>query len=222
MTHDNQPPHSDSAASQQLLDQLRWRYAVKRFDPARPVPQEIWESLEQSLILTPSSYGLQPWKFIVITDTEVKAQLPPISWSQRQPQDCSHMVVFAARRSMDANYIDTFFTQLCQTRNLPPETMTNYRNVVVAAIANMQSHLDWNARQVYIALGQLMVSAAVLEIDTCPMEGIVHEEYDKILGLTDSEYTTVVGCAVGYRHPDDKQATAAKVRFDSSEMIVRI
>lgn len=209
-------------ANKQLLDHLRWRYAVKRFDSSRMVPQEAWDLLEQSLILTPSSYGLQPWKFIVITDPTIKAQLPAISWSQKQPQDCSHMVVLAARRSMDANYIDTFFKHLCQTRNLSPETMTSYRNVVVAAIANMQSHLDWNARQVYIALGQLMVAAAVLGIDTCPMEGIVHEEYDKLLGLSESEYTTVVGCAVGYRHPDDKQATAAKVRFNSSDIIVRL
>lgn len=209
-------------ANKQLLDHLRWRYAVKRFDASRTVPEQVWESLEQSLILTPSSYGLQPWKFIVITDPAIKSQLPAISWSQKQPQDCSHMVVFAARRSMDANYIDTFFNHLCQTRNLPPETMTSYRNVVVAAIANMQSHLDWNARQVYIALGQLMVSAAVLGIDTCPMEGIVHDEYDQLLGLANSEYTTIVGCAVGYRHPDDKQATAAKVRFNSSDMIVRL
>lgn len=209
-------------ANKQLLDHLRWRYAVKRFDSSRMVPRETWDLLEQSLILTPSSYGLQPWRFIVITDPTIKAQLPSISWSQKQPQDCSHMVVFAARRSMDANYIDTFFNHLCQTRNLLPETMTNYRNVVVAAIANMQSHLDWNARQVYIALGQLMVSAAVVGIDTCPMEGIVHEEYDKLLGLSESEYTTVVGCAVGYRHPDDKQATAAKVRFSPSDVIVRL
>ncbi len=210
----------NSTDSRQLLDQLRWRYAVKRFDASRRVPDDIWDALQQSLILTPSSYGLQPWKFIVITDAALKAQLPAMSWSQKQPLDCSHMVVFAARRSMDANYVDTFFANLCQTRELPAAAMSGYRNIVVAAIENMKSHLDWNARQVYIALGQLMMSAAMLGIDTCPMEGIVHSDYDKLLGLDESDYTTVVGCAIGYRHPEDKQAIAPKVRFDASEVIV--
>jgi nitroreductase len=213
---------SQQIGIQQLLAQLQWRYAVKRFDPQRRIPNSVWDALEHSLILTPSSYGLQPWKFIVITDPAVKAKLPAISWSQKQPLDCSHMVVFAARRTMDASYIDAFFAHLCQTRQLPAESMSNYRNVVVSIIENMSSHLDWNARQVYIALGQLMVSAAVLGIDTCPMEGIVHTEYDKLLGLEQSDYTTIVGCAVGYRHPDDQQAAAAKVRFAASEMVVHI
>lgn len=206
-------------APQSLLDQLRWRYAVKRFDPQRQVSPEIWDALEQSLILTPSSYGLQPWKFIVITDPNLKAQLPAISWNQKQPLECSHLVVFAARRSMDAEYVDTFFTQLCQTREVPRESMSGYRNLVVAIIEKMHSHLDWNARQVYIALGQLMLSAALLGVDTCPMEGIVHEEYDKLLGLSSSDYTTIVACAVGYRHPEDKQAAAAKVRFSAHHII---
>lgn len=219
---DSQSPVIAGGAPQHLIEQLLWRYAVKRFDPARRVPEDIWDSLEQSLILTPSSYGLQPWKFIVITDPAIKAELPAISWSQKQPLDCSHMVVFAARRSMDAAYVDSFFTHFCQTRELSPETLTGYRNVVVAIVEKMHSHLDWNARQVYIALGQLMVSAALLGIDTCPMEGIVHEQYDKLLGLEGSDYTTIVGCAVGYRHTEDKQAGAVKVRFDASDMIIHL
>ena len=222
MPYDSDFPMEDATSPQHLIAQLRWRYAVKRFDPTRRVPSEIWDSLERSLILTPSSYGLQPWKFVVVTDPAIKAQLPAMSWNQKQPLDCSHMVVFAARRSIDAAYVDDFFAHFCQTRGLPPETITGYRNVVVGIIENMHSHLDWNARQVYIALGQLMVSAALLGIDTCPMEGIVHTEYDKLLGLDGSDYTTIVGCAVGYRHPEDKQAGAAKVRFDASDMIIHL
>ena len=218
MPEEQAPP----PAAQQLLEQLQWRYAVKRFDPQRRVPDETWQTLEQSLILTPSSYGLQPWKFVVITDPAIKAQLPALSWHQKQPLDCSHMVVLAARRTMDATYIDTFIEHVCQTRKLEPQTMAGYRNVLVTVTEKMHSHLDWNTRQVYIALGQLMVSAAVLGIDTCPMEGIDHDQYDRLLGLDATDYTSVVGCAVGYRHPDDAQAHAAKVRFGSSDMIVRL
>lgn len=178
--------------------------------------------LEQSLILTPSSYGLQPWKFVVITDPAIKAKLPSISWSQKQPQDCSHMVVLAARRTMDASYIDSFIDHMCQTRKLEPLALAGYRNVLVKVMDSMHSHLDWNTHQVYIALGQLMLSAAVLGIDTCPMEGIDREQYDQLLGLAGTDYTSAVGCAIGYRHPEDAQAQAVKVRFHAADMILRL
>jgi nitroreductase len=215
-------PHSPKITEQQVLDQLQWRYAVKRFDPSRRLPDATWDTLQQSLILTPSSYGLQPWKFIVITDETIKSQLPALSWNQNQPKDCSHMTVFAARKTMDANYVDSFMTSVQSTRELPNGAMDGYRNVLVRTIEQMDSHLDWNARQVYIALGQLMVTAAMLGVDTCPMEGILHQEYDRLLGLEGSEYTTIVGCAVGYRHPEDPQADAKKVRFSVQEMITRL
>ena len=218
MPEDQSPPE----ATRQLLDHLHWRYAVKRFDPARRVPDQTWQALEQSLILTPSSYGLQPWKFVVVTDPAIKAQLPGMSWSQKQPQDCSHMVVLAARRTMDADYINSFIDHMCQTRKLEPLAMAGYRNMLINIIGNMHSHLDWNTHQVYIALGQLMLSAAVLGIDTCPMEGIDRDQYDQVLGLAGTDYTSAVGCAIGYRHPEDTQAHAAKVRFAADDMIVRL
>ena len=209
-------PHSE------LLSQLQWRYAVKRFDPLRKLPDATWAALEQSLILTPSSYGLQPWKFLVVTSDEVKTQLPALSWNQKQPQDCSHMVVLAARRAMDAEYVDRFMSSVVETRSLQSGAMDGYRRVLVGTIEKMESHLDWNARQIYIALGQLMVAAAMLGVDTCPMEGIDAAAYDRLLGLDGSEYTTIVGCAVGYRHPEDQQASAKKVRFPAPEIIQQI
>ena len=205
--------------SAQLLEQLQWRYAVKRFDPERRIDDETWSVLEEALILTPSSYGLQPWKFIVITDQSLKDQLPAISWNQKQPRDCSHMVVFASRRTMDAEHIDRYMQSVVTTRKLQSGAMDKYRNMLVGIVEQIHDPLDWNARQVYIALGQLMVSAALLGIDTCPMEGIDLAGYDELLQLTDTEFTTLVGCAVGYRHPDDIQATATKVRFSRDDLI---
>ncbi len=208
--------------AQQLLEQLSWRYAVKRFDPNRKVDEVTWRALEQAMVLTPSSYGLQPWKFIVITDELTKAKLPAISWNQKQPQDCSHMVILAAKVSMDAEYVDSFMDNVVSIRGLPADSMVGYRKMLVATIEKMEQHLDWNSRQVYIALGQLMLAAAMLGIDTCPMEGIVASEYDKLLGLTGTGYATVVGCAVGYRHAEDAQATAKKVRFATEAVVQRI
>jgi nitroreductase len=206
---------------QQLIEQLTWRYAVKKFDPAKTIPAAIWQAIEQAIILTPSSYGLQPWKFVVITDPDIKSQLPAISWNQFQPRDCSHMVVLAARETMNAEYVDSYMNSVCSVRGLPTNAMSGYRSVLVTTIEKMETHLDWNARQVYIALGQLMVAAALLGVDACPMEGIVAEEYDKLLELEGTGYKSIVACALGYRHPEDKQSSAKKVRFSDKELIVR-
>lgn len=206
---------------QALIGQLNWRYAVKRFDDSRKLTEEVWNTLQESLLLTPSSYGLQPWKFAVITSAETKAKLPSLSWGQKQPQECSHMVVLAVRKSMDAEYIERFMSSVTETRKLPAGAMDGYRKVLVSTVEKMDNHLDWNARQVYIALGQLMVAAAMLGVDTCPLEGIDTQAYDRLLGFTGGEYTTLVGCAVGYRHPEDAQSQAAKVRFDAEDLIVR-
>ncbi len=209
-------------STEQLLDQLNWRYAVKRFDPTRKLDAATWQALEQALLLTPSSYGLQPWKFVVITDPAIKSQLPAISWNQKQPQDCSHMVVLAAKESMDADYVDEYMSTVIDTRGLPKDAMNGYRKILVSTIEKMDTHLDWNARQVYIALGQLMMAAAMLGVDTCPMEGISAADYDQLLGLSGTGYTSVVACAVGYRHPDDVQAEAKKVRFSAEQLVQKI
>lgn len=208
---------------QQLIECLQWRYAVKRFEASRKIDTETWQALQSSLVLAPSSYGLQPWKFMVITDEATKAKLPAISWNQKQPQDCSHMVVLAARRQVDPAYVDKVIDHIESERQLAGGTMSAYRNFLMATVGKSEiQHLDWNARQVYIALGQLMTAAAVLGVDACPMEGINAAAYDQLLGLTGSDYTTVVGCALGYRHQQDQQAALKKVRFSASEIVTQI
>ena len=206
----------------ELLMQLHWRYAVKSFDPSKTLSDDAWSALEQSMVLAPSSFGLQPWRFIVITDPALKTQLPAISWGQSQPKDCSHMVVFAARRSLDAEYVDSFLESVVNIRGGEKEKLNGYRSVMLGSIQSQSERLlEWNTYQGYIALGQLMTAAAMLSVDTCPMEGIDKAAYDKLLGLEDSEFTTIVGCAVGYRHPDDKYAAAKKVRFSSNIVVDR-
>lgn len=207
----------------ELVDSLQWRYAVKRFDPSKRIDATTWSAIESSLVLTPSSFGLQPWKFIVIGSQENKAKLPAISWNQTQPADCSHMVVFAAKKTVDAKYVDAFLAKTAEVRNVNTESLTGYRNVMLGFLQNTQGrHLAWSSNQVYIALGQLLACAAMLGVDACPMEGIIASEYDKLLGLDGGDYTTVVGCALGYRHPDDQYAALAKVRFDASDSVTHL
>lgn len=207
-----------------LTDALRWRYAVKKFDPTRKVPAEVWSALEQSLVQAPSSFGLQPWKFVVITDQSIKDRLPPISWNQTQPKDCSHMVVLAARKGMAAPDVERYVQRIIQVRDIPGDPMRGYKDMMLGMVnstppAQLQ---EWAAKQVYIALGFLMEACAVLGVDACPMEGIVAPEYDKLLKLPEIGYTAVVGCAVGYRAADDKYAAYPKVRFETSDVIVKI
>lgn len=207
----------------QLVDSFQWRYAVKRFDPTRRIDAATWTALESSLVLTPSSFGLQPWKFFVISSPENKAKLGSISWNQSQPGDCSHMVVFTARKTVDEQYVDTFLAKTAMQRNVSLESLAGYRKVVLGFMQNNTGRqLAWSSNQAYIALGQLLASAAMVGVDACPMEGIVVAEYDKLLGIEESDYTTIVGCALGYRHSEDHYARLPKVRFDVSEMVTHL
>lgn len=209
--------------AEQWLKSLEWRYATKRFDPSRRIDHATWHAVEQSLVLTPSSFGLQPWKFIVITSQEIKDQLPSISWGQSQPKDCSHMVVFASLKELDADYVDRFLQDTARTRSVSLENLNGYRKVILSfAEATRGMHGVWSAHQAYIALGQLMATAAALGIDACPMEGIEPAKYDRLLGLEESPYATRVACALGYRHEEDGYARNAKVRFDPSQVITRM
>ena len=208
-----------------LLAQLNWRYAVKKFDATRKIAPELWSALEQALVLTPSSFGLQPWKFFVVTDAAVKQQLVPVSWGQTQPADCSHHVVFAVRKALAEKEVDHLIGSTVATRGGTAESLKAYRDIMAgfAGKAAQEGWLrEWAVRQVYIALGNFMTSAAMLGVDTCPMEGISPADYDKILGLEGTEFETVVACAAGYRAGDDKYASAPKVRYPASEIIRHI
>lgn len=210
--------------SKTFLEALHWRYATKKFDAARKIPAELWAALEASLVLTPSSYGLQPWKFLVVTDPALRKALVPHSWNQTQPSDCSHFVVFAVRDGMDEAHVDRFVARAASVRGVDPSVLQGYRNMMVSDVVKGPrgaQAAEWAARQAYIALGQFMAVAALAGVDTCPIEGLVPKEYDRILGLEGSGYHTVVACAAGYRAADDKYASAPKVRFEAAEVIER-
>ena len=206
----------------QLLSALNWRYATKIFDAAKKIPTEVWQTLEQSLVLTPTSYGLQPYQFLVIANPVKRAELLPHSWNQHQVVDASHFVVFTARTEMKEADVDKLIQRTTDLRKLPADALNAYRGMMIGDIVNgprgKKAH-EWAARQAYIALGNLMTCAAVLNVDTCPMEGLSPTEYDKILNLADSGYATVMACALGYRAAGDKYASLAKVRYETKDVV---
>jgi len=205
-----------------IVSSLKWRYACKVFDAAKKIPAETWSSLEESLVLTPSSFGMQPWKFLVIQDPELREQLVPHAWNQRQVADCSHLVVMTTFREMPEDHIDTNIRRMMEVRGGTPEALIGFRNMVAGFRQSGQEKGwlgDWAKQQSYIALGQFMLAAALLKIDTCPMEGFVAAKFDEILGLTGGAYTTAVLCPAGYRSEDDKYAVLPKVRFSPGDVI---
>lgn len=210
--------------SQDLLSALRWRYATKQFDATCKISTDVWDALEESLVLTPSSFGLQPWKFLVVSDPAVRAQLLPESWGQTQVTDASHFVVLVARTDMAMPDIDAWVSRMAEVQGKTEDSLAPMKGMIAGFAERMsvEERHAWNARQVYIALGQLMTSAAVLGIDTCPMEGISPAAYDRVLGLENSGYATAVACALGYRSEADKYATTPKARFEREAVIEHI
>ncbi len=206
----------------ELVNAMNWRYATKKFDPSRHIPADAWNALAESLVLTPSSYGLQPWKFVVITNKEIMERLVPHSWHQRQVADCSHLVVFAIRKNVDVAHVDSFIARTADVRGIDASSIEGYRKMMLSDVVHGPRSLhanEWAARQVYIALGNFMTSAALLQVDTCPLEGIDAAKYDKELGLPERGFATVVACAAGYRANDDKYSGATKVRFAHEQVI---
>jgi nitroreductase len=206
----------------QLLAALKWRYATKVFDAAKKIPTDVWHALEQTLVLTPTSYGLQPYRFLIVQDAAKRAALLPNSWGQKQVVDCSHFVVFAARTEMKEADVDKLIQRISLVRGIPADSIKFYRDMMLGDVVNGPrgkiAH-EWATRQAYIAIGNFMTCCAVLGVDACPMEGINPPEYDKILGLEGSGYKTVVACAAGYRAASDKYAALAKVRYETGDLV---
>lgn len=205
-----------------LFKQLNWRYACKKFDPTKKIREADWNILIESLRLSASSYGLQPWKFIVIQNPEIRKQLLPLSWGQTPVTDASHFVVLTYKEKMDEAHIDKFIQETAKVRGMDASTLGGYKDMMIGDLVKgprAQIINWWAQRQVYIAMGTILTTAAMMEIDTLPMEGLDPAGYDKVLGLEGSGYKTVAAVACGYRAADDKYQHAKKVRFETKDVV---
>ena len=208
----------------QLNKLLSYRYATKIFDPTKKISVAEKDALISSLHLSPSSFGLQLWKFFVVEDPAVREKLKAESWGQGQVTDASHYVVLAAETNIDEVRVDRWMTCLASSQGIEPEKLSGLKEMLMGFVYSMDEtqKVEWAKKQVYIALGQLMTSAALLGLDTCPLEGINPVAYDEILGINDKNYTTVVACAIGYRSSEDHHALAPKARFPLHEVVETI
>jgi nitroreductase len=205
-----------------LQETLSWRYATKKFDPSKRIPSDVWKALEASLVQAPSSFGLQPYKFIVLTDPALREKVKAVSWNQSQVVDCSHYVILTYRKDLGAEWVDKFMARTAEVRGSTIESLQGYRGIILGALAGgpMAGKVDdWAIRQAYIAFGTLMLAAAELGVDACPIEGMMASQVDEILGLGAQGLGSVAACALGYRSPDDKYATLPKVRFPVETLV---
>ncbi len=202
-----------------ILTQLQWRYATKQFDKTKHIDSATLKKITDSLVLTPSSFGLQPWKFIVISEPTLKESLLPHSWNQPQITDCSHLIVLMAKEHVTKEDIDLFLDDSVAKRGGSRDDLKDYEGMMNGFINRMSedAKFNWAKNQVYIALGQLLTTAALLEVDACPLEGISPQDYDSVLGI--EGYKTVLACALGYRLDGDKYADLEKIRFSSDTII---
>lgn len=208
----------------ELLNCLNWRYAVKQFDTERKIPINQWAVLERALVLSPSSYGLQPWKFIVIEDMQMRQRLLLPAMGQRQIVDSSHLVIFAARTSITESDISHWLDRVMTVRKISDEKVTAYKTTMNGDLVTGPRHAiaaEWAKRQAYLALGVFLTSAAVIGIDTCPMEGFDPKAFDDILGLPALGYTSAVIATAGFRSPNDHTANETKIRFPLTEVVLQ-
>ncbi len=204
---------------------MHWRCAVKSYDQTRRIPPELWQTLEDMLVLSASSYGLQPYGFFVVLDPAIRAKLRAAARGQTPVTDASHVVVFAIRKDLDAAYVERYVERIAEVRSLPVESLRRMRDTMIGDLVTGPRHAwidHWAARQTYLALGNFLTCAAVLGVDATPMEGFEPPKVDEILGLPAKGYAAVVCAAAGYRNPDDAYAKQPKVRFPADALIHRI
>jgi nitroreductase len=207
-----------------FIENQNWRYATKKFNREKKVSVTDLELLKDAIQLSSSSYGLQPYKVLIIENEEIRKQLQPASWGQSQIVDASHLLVFANITTVDADYITNYAENMATTRNIPFESVKGYADFMIGNITKLtpEQQTIWAQKQTYLALGNLLNAAAELKIDVTPMEGFVPDQYDEILGLKEKGLHATLVATVGYRHDEDDSQHYAKVRKPKSELFETI
>ncbi len=207
-----------------FIENQNWRYATKKFNSEKKVSNSDLEILKEAIQLSSSSYGLQPYKVIIVENEEIRKQLQPASWGQSQITDASHLFVFASIINVDSEYITRYAENMANTRNIPFDSVKGYADFMIGNITSLtpEKQIIWAQKQAYLALGNLLNAAAELKIDVTPMEGFLPEQYNEILGLAEKGLHATLVATIGYRHDEDDTQHYAKVRKPKSELFETI
>jgi nitroreductase len=209
----------------ELIQKLQWRYATKKMNAAKVVPQDKVESILEAARLAPTSSGLQPFEIIVVTNPEVRAQIKPIAWGQGQITDCSHLLVFAAWDDYTPERINMMFDLTNDERGVKNEGWENYRNLLLGSYPQRGAEVNFQhaARQTFIGVGTALIAAAFEEVDSTPMEGFDPKALDEILSLRSRGLRSVAIMPLGYREEDkDWLVNLKKVRRPRDKFITEV
>ncbi|HEY4629630.1 MAG TPA: NAD(P)H-dependent oxidoreductase, partial [Flavobacterium sp.] len=207
-----------------FLEHQNWRYATKKFDTTKKIAAEDLNILKEAIRLSSSSYGLQPYKVIIVENPELRAKIQPVAWGQSQIVDASHLIVFANRTTINETEIDAFFKNMSETREIPLEALSGYQGFMKGKINELSEDAQniWNSKQTYLALGNLLNAAAELKIDVTPMEGFSPVDVNEILGLNALGLNASLIATVGYRHTEDATQHLKKVRKSNEELFITL
>lgn len=212
----------NTVSSEVISAQLNWRYATKTFDSSKKISDQDWNLFADAICLTPTSYGLQPVKALLVQNPEKRKELRAVSWNQSQVEDCSHFVVLATLKKVNEEWVKRYVSRISEVRGVPTEQLKAYEDMMMGDIVRgprSETAHFWAQRQAYITMGFLLETAALRGIDACPMEGLDPVQYDKILGLSGSDFATVAAVALGYRSAADNYQHLKKVRFKPEQLI---
>lgn len=209
----------------ELLQKLQWRYATKKMNPAKAVPQEKVDRILEAARLAPTSSGLQPFEIIVVSNPEIREQIKPKAWGQGQITDCSHLLVFAAWDNYTPERINEMFDRTNAERGGSNEGWENYRKLLLSnyPARDAQTNFEHAARQAYIGLGAALIAAAFEEVDATPMEGFDAKALDQILNLPARGLRSVAIMPLGYREEDkDWLVNLKKVRKPRAQFVTEL
>lgn len=207
-----------------LNEALHWRAAVKQFDTTKKLEAGVVKKLLETTLLSASSFGLQPWKIVCVSDDEIKAKLGEAGYGQTQFSTASHIIVFAVNKNVDGAYVDHYMSEMARIREVSLEVLAGFSETIKSTINSRSADevVIWSSRQVYIALGTLLAAASLDGIDASPMEGFDGDRFDEILGL-DQENCHALACvALGYRSAEDQYSQMKKVRFSYQELVKEV
>ncbi|WP_396601341.1 NAD(P)H-dependent oxidoreductase [Algibacter sp. R77976] len=206
------------------IKQLKWRYATKKFDATKKLSNAKLNIITEAFNLTATSFGLQTIKLVVIEDKKVREPLVALSYNQKQVLNASHLLVICIQKDIEDNDVKTYYNNIKHIRNTPESILKPYREDLInmMQVKSVQERQQWSTNQAYIALGNLMAVCALEGIDSCPMEGFLPSEYDKILKLDQKGLKSVLLLPIGYRDEDDMFSTLKKVRKPISETIINM
>ena len=207
-----------------FLENQNWRYATKKFDATKKITAEDLDILKEAIRLSSSSYGLQPYKVILVENPDLRAKIQPSAWGQSQIVEASHLIVFANEINFGTTGIDDYIKNASETRAIPAESLQGYADFMKANITALSedNRNNWTAKQTYLALGNLLNAAAELKIDVTPMEGFVPAEVNEILGLEALGLNATLIATLGYRHEDDATQYYKKVRKSNEDLFITL